>query len=267
MTNQELAGRTALVTGAGRERGIGRAIATTLVARGANVLMTDMPGIETVEGIKSQFSSQASKVSFFEADVTQRTDADAAVTFAIKEFGGLDILVNNAGVGRGSPDFLELTDEDWAQSINVNLYGVANFCCAAIPSLRKSKYAAIVNIASLSGLKAIPLIPACYTASKFAVVGMTKQLALQLAPDNIRVNAICPGSVRTDMMQSVMEDIAAAEGITVAEAEAFEAATIAMGRAAEPSEIGQVAAYLAGPSASYVTGEAVTVSGGMFNGL
>ncbi len=267
MSGAELTGKTALVTGAGRARGIGRAIAVALVERGANVVMIDKAGAETQESIKSQFGESAGKVVFCEADVTRPADAEAAVGCAVAEFGGLDILVNNAGVGRGSPDFLELTEKDWTLSLDVNLRGVANFCRAAIPELRKSDAAAIVNVASLSGLRAIPLIPACYTASKFAVVGMTKQLALQLAPENIRVNAICPGSVRTDMMQTVMEDIAAAEGISVEEAEAHEAATIALGRAAEPSEIGQVAAYLAGPAGSYVTGETLTVSGGMFNGL
>ena len=267
MNSNELSGKTAIVTGAGRDRGIGRAIAIALVDRGANVLMTDMAGTETVETIKVKFGEKAGQVSFCEADVTKPEDSEKAVARAVEEFGRLDILVNNAGVGRGSPDFLELTDVDWTLSLDVNLRGVANFCRAAIPKLRKSDAAAIVNVASLSGLKAIPLIPACYTASKFAVVGMTKQLALQLAQENIRVNAICPGSVRTDMMQMVMEDIAAVEGITVEEAEAHEASTIALGRAAEPSEIGQVAAYLAGPAGSYVTGEALTVSGGMFNGL
>lgn len=267
MSNKELEGKTAIVTGAGRKRGIGRAIAVALVERGAKVVLTDISGLETNENVKSQFGSASNQVSFFAADVTKKADADAAVSHAREVFGGLDILVNNAGVGRGSPDFLELTEEDWAMSMNVNLMGVSNFCCAAIPELRKSPDGAIVNIASLSGIKAIPLIPACYTASKFAVVGMTKQLALQLAPEKIRVNAICPGSVRTDMMKTVMEDIADAEGISLEEAEAFEAATIALGRAAEPMEIGQVAAYLAGPSSSYVTGEALTISGGMFNGL
>jgi NAD(P)-dependent dehydrogenase (short-subunit alcohol dehydrogenase family) len=267
MSGTELSSKTALVTGAGRERGIGRAIAVALVERGANVVMTDLAGTETLQSVRSQFGSNASKVSFFDADVTCLADGEAAVSHAVTEFGGLDILVNNAGVGRGSPDFLELTEEDWNMSLNVNLRGVVNFCQAAVPELRKSDAAAIINVASLSGLKAIPLIPACYTASKFAVVGLTKQLALQLAPEHIRVNAICPGSVRTDMMQTVMEDIAAAEGISVEDAEAHEAATIALGRAAEPSEIGQVAAYLAGPSGSYVTGEALAVSGGMFNGL
>lgn len=267
MSDLSLQGKTALVTGGGRPRGIGHAIAKALVAQGAQVLITDLPGVTSEEDVSARFGDKAQSVAFFEADVTSPENAKDAVAETVRRFGALDILVNNAGVGRGSSDFLELTDSDWAVSLNVNLRGVANFCAAALPSLRAAGAGVIINVASLSGLRAIPLIPACYTASKFAVIGLTKQLALQLAPEGIRVNAVCPGSVRTDMMQTVMEDIAAAEGISVDEAEAFEAATIALGRAAEPEEIGNYVAALAGPSAAYVTGEALSVSGGMFNGI
>ena len=266
MSNSDLSNKVAIVTGAGRKRGIGRAIAIALAKRGAKVVMTDLAGANTEAIVRDELGDLAEVCAYFEADVTNAKDTDAAVSFATERFGKLDILVNNAGVGRGSPDFLELTDDDWDISLNVNLRGTANFCKSAIPALRNQR-GVIVNVASLSGLRAVPLIPACYTASKYAVVGMTKQLALQLAPEGIRVNAICPGSVRTDMMTVVMEDIASAEGISVEEAEAHEALTIAMGRAAEPSEIGEVAAFLASESASYLTGEAITVSGAMFNGL
>lgn len=262
-----LSGKIALVTGGGRARGIGHAVASALVDEGAHVVITDMAGVSELDEIKTRFGAEADKVSYVEADVTNPADVEAAVAHAVDHFSGLDILVNNAGVGRGSPDFTELTDADWEISLGVNLHGVINTCKAALPALRKSGAGVILNVASLSGLRAIPLIPACYTASKYAVVGFTKQLALQLAPEGIRVNAVCPGSVRTDMMQTVMQDIAAAEGITIEEAEAFEAQTIALGRAAEPEEIGRYVASLAGPSAAYVTGEALTISGAMFNGL
>ncbi len=262
-----LSGKTAIVTGAGREKGIGRAIAKTLLTQGMNLVMTDMKGLETAESIISQFPEHVGRVDFVAADVTKEQDVAEAIAYTIRKFGGLDVLVNNAGVGIGSSDFLELTERDWDLSFDVNFKGVVNFCKAAIPELRKSDSASIVNVASLSGLKAIAHIPACYTASKFAVVGMTKHLALQLASENIRCNAICPGSVRTDMMQVVMADIAQAEGISIEEAETHESATIAVGRAADPIEIGKVAAFLASSSSSYITGEALAVSGGMFSGL
>lgn len=268
MTQGLLTGKTALITGAGRPRGIGQAIARAFVDEGANVVLTDLAGVTTAstEG-QGLGANSAKKVAFVEADVCAEADAKRAVSVARERFGGLDILVNNAGVGRGSPDFMDLTEEDWTVSLAVNLRGTATMCAAAMESLRESSGASIVNIASLSGLRAIPHIPACYTASKFAVVGLTKQLALQLAPENIRANAICPGSVRTDMMEIAMDAIAEAEGISLKEAEALEASAISVGRVAEPDEVAALALFLASGQSSYITGEALVVSGGMFNGL
>lgn len=268
MTGTLLAGKTALITGAGRPRGIGQAIARAFLDEGGNVVLTDLAGVTSQSEAQARFTGdQADKVRYVEANVCADGDAQSAVAAAVEHFGGLDILVNNAGVGRGSPDFMALTNEDWSLSLAVNLRGTATMCSAAMDSLRQSPRASIINVASLSGLRAIPHIPACYTASKFAVVGLTKQLALQLAPENIRVNAICPGSVRTDMMEIAMDAIAEAEGITVTEAEALEASTIAVGRVAEPDEIAQLALFLASENASYITGEALVASGGMYNGL
>ncbi len=263
-----LTGKTALITGAGRPRGIGQAIARAFLDEGANVVLSDLAGVTTPASELTRLTAfPADRVAVIEADVCKPADASRAVLTAQDQFGGLDILVNNAGVGRGSPDFMELTEEDWSASIAVNLRGTAIMCTAAMESLRQSPSACIINVASLSGLRAIPHIPACYTASKFAVVGLTKQLALQLASENIRANAICPGSVRTDMMEIAVEAIAEAEGITAAEAEALEASTIAVGRVAEPDEIAHLAVFLASDNASYITGEALVASGGMYNGL
>lgn len=262
-----LAGKTAIVTGAGNAQGIGRAIALAFLRRGASVLLTDLPGPFNAGTVLDELGTHAERAAYSPADVTRAEDACLAVAAAVERFGNLTTLVNNAGIGGGSPDFMELTPDDWSRALNVNLLGTANFCQAAIPELRKSDDAAILNIASLSGLKAIPAIPASYTASKFAVVGLTKQLALQLGPENIRVNAICPGSVRTGMMDRVMRNIAAAENISVEEAEALEAQTIALKRAANPAEVGSLAAALAGPGGSYLTGAALDLSGGMHLGL
>lgn len=268
MTRPLLSGKTALITGAGRPRGIGQAIARAFLAEGANVVLTDLAGVATPAEEQARFASEfGTRVHYREADVCVEADTRSAVEAAREHFGGLDILVNNAGVGRGSPDFMELTDEDWSASLAVNLRGTAAMSAAAMDELRRSTSACIVNVASLSGLRAIPHIPACYTASKFAVVGLTKQLALQLAPERIRVNAVCPGSVRTDMMEIAMEAIADAESISLAQAEALEVATIATGRVAEPDEIAQLVLFLASENASYITGEALVASGGMYNGL
>ena len=125
----------------------------------------------------------------------------------------------------------------------------------------------IINVASLAGTGALGAIPACYTASKFAAVGLTKQLATQYAANNIRVNALCPGSVITQMHQGSMALLAEANGITPEEAQELENANIALGRSAQPEEVGNSAVYLASDLSSYVTGVALPIAGGMAPGL
>ena len=118
MSRELLTGRTALITGAGRPRGIGQAIARAFLDEGANVVMTDLAGVTTAQAERERFSAfEAEKVQYVEADVCNRADARKVIAVARDTFGGLDILVNNAGVGRGSPDFMELSDEDWTVSL------------------------------------------------------------------------------------------------------------------------------------------------------
>jgi len=188
------------------------------------------------------------------------------VETVIAKHGQLDIVVNNAGVGHGSADFLALTDTDWDVSLAVNLRGMVHVCEAVIPHMQ-TRGGSIINVASLAGTGALPAIPACYTASKFAAVGLTKQLALQYAPDNIRVNALCPGSVITQMHEQTMALLAEAEGISVAEAQALEDSQIPLGHSAQPEDVGKAAVYLASDLSGYVTGTTLPVAGGMAPGL
>jgi 3-oxoacyl-[acyl-carrier protein] reductase len=249
-----LSGRVALVTGAAHPRGIGHAIALAFEREGATVVITDLPGatLDECDGIP--------------CDVTQFHEAEAAVRQVVDSRGRLDILVNNAGVGVGSADFLDVSERDWQLSLDVNVRGIANMCRAAIPALRQQG-GAIINVASLAGLGALESIPACYTASKFAAVGLTKALALQYAADAIRVNAICPGSVITQMHQQSLALVAEEHGVSIEEAQAIEDAQIPLGRSAQPGEIADAAVFLASNQASYVTGTALPVAGGMTAGL
>jgi 3-oxoacyl-[acyl-carrier protein] reductase len=263
----DLKGKVAIVTGAGKPDGIGRACVERLKDLGASVVLCELGGTEAIRQASVDYPDASTGVAVTHTDVTKAFDAEQAVALAEDTFGGLDILVNNAGVGVGSHDFLETPDSDWSLSMSVNLMGPVNFCKAAIPAMLKRGGGSIINISSLSGLGAIASIPACYTASKFAAIGFTKQLAIQYAPDSIRVNAICPGSVRTDMMKGAMELLAAEQGISVKEAEALEASTIPAGRAANPSEVADAVAFLAGDGSAYMTGVALPVSGGMPPGL
>ena len=202
-----LAGKVAIVSGAAHPRGIGRAIVSALSAHGATVVGTDLPGADGL-----------AEINGVSCDVTDKAMVDAAVREVLARHGQLDILVNNAGVGLGSADFMELTDQDWDISLAVNLRGVANCCTAAIPHMLE-RGGSIINVASLAGTGALDSIPACYTASKFAAVGLTKQLAIQYASNRIRVNALCPGSVITQMHQNSMALLGQTHGISPQEAQ------------------------------------------------
>ena len=250
-----LEGRIALVTGAAHPRGIGRAIALALEAHGATVVSTDLAGSEGLE-----------QVAGLSCDVTSPEQVEHAVAEVLSRHGGIDILVNNAGVGVGSADFMAITDRDWELSLAVNLRGVVNLCRAVLPYMQE-RGGSIINIASLAGTGAMDSIPACYTASKFAAVGLTKQLAAQYAPQNIRVNALCPGSVVTKMHEQSMALLAETHDISVEDAQALEDANIPLGRSAQPSEVGRAAVFLASDLSSYVTGVALPVAGGMAPGL
>ncbi len=250
-----LEGKIALVTGAAHPRGIGRAIALALEAHGATVVSTDLAGSEGLE-----------QVCGLSCDVTSPDQVEQAVAEVLSRHGGIDILVNNAGVGVGAADFMAITDQDWELSLAVNLRGVANVCRAVLPHMH-ARGGSIINVASLAGTGAMDAIPACYTASKFAAVGLTKQLAAQYAPQNIRVNALCPGSVVTQMHEQSMALLAETHGISVEDAQALEDANIPLGRSAQPAEVGRAAVFLASDLSSYVTGVALPVAGGMAPGL
>jgi 3-oxoacyl-[acyl-carrier protein] reductase len=245
----------AVVTGAAHPQGIGRAIYVALAEAGATAVGTDLEGIDGLD-----------EIGGLACDVTDTGQVRTLVDSVLARYGGIDILVNNAGVGVGSADFLEISDGDWDLSLAVNLRGVANLCRAVIPHMQE-RGGSIINVASLAGTGAMTSMPACYTASKFAAVGLTKQLAAQYAPHNIRVNALCPGSVVTRMHQQSLALLAETNGISIEEAQALEESHIPLGRSAQPAEIGRAAVFLASDMGSYVTGVALPVAGGMAPGL
>lgn len=242
-----LAGKVALVSGAAG--GIGLEAVKALREAGATVAAA----VET----ESQ-AAQAHAQGFNHArtlDVRSEDDWKACVAWVEQEFGRLDILVNNAGVLREAS--AEATDLDmWNLVHDVNLKGVFLGCKAAIPVLRKDGGGTIVNVASIDGIRG-NYNHVAYSASKGGVVALTRSLALDLAPDNIRVNAVCPGTVDTPMVAAMMSN-----------AESHEAAMEVsrqkhpIGRIGQPAEIAEVIAFLAGPASSFMTGMAVPVDGG-----
>jgi len=260
--------KTAIITGASHPKGIGRAIAVALAKSGVNVVVVDLKGAAGLNTVVDELASYGVTAHTVVCDVTDKKDIKKVINDTMEIFGSIDILINNAGVGLGSANFLELTDNDWNLSLAINLKGIADFCQAAIPQmLEQDTGGCIVNIASLAGLGAIEDIPACYTASKFAVVGLTKQLAVQYAKNGIRVNAICPGSIHTQMHETTLDMIAQEHNISLEDAQKLEDSNIPLGYTAEPSVVGDAVVYLSSDASRYITGVAMPVSGGMSPGL
>lgn len=266
--NRKLEGRVALVTGASHPRGIGAAVAASLGEAGAKVVVSDLEkSRSSLDDVVSTLGATGLEVAAIAADVTSVESVQALANAAASRFGRLDILVNNAGIGIGSGQFLENDDAVWQETLDVNLLGAARVTRECLPYLLERESSSIVNVSSLCGLRHIAGIPAPYTASKFAVVGFTKAIALEFGPQGLRCNAVCPGSVDTQMRATILEMSSSAEGVSLDDADAEERATISLGRPAEPSEIASVVAFLASPDASYLNGTAVPVDGGMWVGL
>ena len=242
--------KTAIVTGA--RRGIGRAIALALAREGANVVVSDISR-EDCQKVVDEIKRTGRKGLAVKCDVSSSHDVEDMVKRTVAEFGRVDILVNNAGIISYKP-FLELTDEDWDKTLNVNLKG--QFLCAraAARDMVKNKGGRIINIASISsggcGI-AFPLI-AHYTASKGGVVALTEALALELTPQGINVNAICPGAIDTDMAKGAKESGQLEQVL----------ARIPKRRLGQPGEIANLAVFLASGESDYISGAAIVIDGG-----
>ena len=246
-----LDGRTALVTGAGS--GIGRASAHALADAGANVVVVDLDegaGKETVELIAESNGS----ASFFRADVTDASDVAAMVEHALSTYGRLDCAHNNAGILGQSSVLHEYDDGEWARVVAVNQTAVYLCLKHEIGSfLATGTAGAIVNTASFSGLVAVPFASA-YVATKHAVVGLTKAAAVEYGRKGIRVNAVCPGTVRTKMMEERVADNPKME-------QALRDVS-PMRRLAETTEIADAVVWLCSDAASFVNGHALPIDGG-----
>ena len=263
-----LEGKIAIVTGATKAKGLGKAIAVKLSEQGAKVALTGRTSSkEGVEANVAEINANGGEAMAVLVDVSDAAQVDAAVKQVADAWGRVDILVNNAGVGFGSAMLAENQDKDWNANYGVNVKGTMALCLGVIPYMEKSGGGAIVNVSSLAGTAASVGMPYPYVATKHALVGATKVLALEFASKGIRANVVAPGAINTDMLQQAYAAIAEAEGVSVEEAAAMENASIPLGRPAEPSEIADAIVYLASPGASYITGIVLPVAGGMAPGI
>lgn len=276
--SRRLDGKVAIITGAGRMRGIGRAIAVDLARNGADVVVTAVgrppdtfpdherdAGWLGAESVAGEVRALGQKSLALDVDVTDPASVQQMADRTLAEFGRIDILVNNAGLAlvAGKQDLWDVSDEDWSREIDVNLNGVFH-CCKAIARVfvEQKDGGRIVNISSLAGRAGQPQYGG-YTPSKFAVVGLTQGLALELAPHNVTVNCIAPGSTDTDMMDGTFRRTGERMGIPFEMVKMGVARFIPLGRQAEPSEIAAVVSYLASPAAAYITGQTINVDGGI----
>jgi NAD(P)-dependent dehydrogenase (short-subunit alcohol dehydrogenase family) len=250
MTQLPFEGRTVLVTGAAK--GIGRATAGQFVAAGARVGLLDRDADALAEA--SRDLSPADRVLTLQADVSVAAQVDRAVSMCVDRFGGLDVLVNNAAVhfARAVTDY---TDQEIDLLLGVNLKGALYAVRSAVPALRRSR-GTIVSVSSMTGLVG-QADGAVYVATKGALISLTKALALELGPDGIRVNCVCPAGVDTPLMRGWAATMANPEEVLRGQA-----AMHLTNRMATPGEIAAAILFLASPAASFITGIALPVESG-----
>ncbi len=247
--------------------GIGRSIALRLAADGYNIAITDMPGKTGLGEVADEIRETGAQTVALECNNINSADVFSTVKQVLDRFGHVDAMINNAGVSATATKFADIEDLDWDLAYQVNVRGTAAFCRAVLPHMIDQRSGVIINNASICGLGALDAIPASYTATKFAVIGLTKAIALEYADMGIRCNAICPGVVNTALRQNAISRIAEKHGISPEHAERLEDEAIAMKRPAEPEEVAEAVAWLASPTSSYITGIALPVAGGLAQGL
>ena len=247
----ELKKKVIVVTGAGS--GIGAASAALLTSLGATVIVSDI-NLKNAEEVVREIKKSAGKATAYQVDVTRYEEVEGLLNQVIKDHGSLDVLVNNAGIGgKNQKKTAEHTLDDWHNVIAVNQTGVFYCMKVALKQMMLQGHGNIINIASLAGLK-----PSgnnlSYSASKFAVVGMTKSAALEYGHKNIRINAVCPGYTHSSLLDQLLS--------SRPDMEQKLKQLIPMGRFGEASEVAETVAWLASDNSKYITGQTITIDGG-----
>ena len=277
-----LEGKVALITGAGGMRGVGRATAHKLASQGAQIAITDVrrpiedlpPGEvraewQSIDSVADEIRSMGGQALPVYADLSKSDEIEGLVAETVNHYGRLDIMVNNARaiIGRDKVPVTDLDEDVWQHFLAINTTAV--FLCtkyAGREMVRLGNGGRVVNIASNAGKQA-SADGAAYSASKFAVIGLTQASAMDLAPHGITVNAVCPGPINTDRMSYWERDQAAQRGLTQeefrAEVVAASADRTPLGRIAEAEDVANLVAFLAGPDSSLITGQSYNVNGGI----
>lgn len=274
-----LDGKIAIVTGAGGKRGLGRAIALRLAREGAHVIIADMYKISPrdqdrsgdwkgIESVGEEITALGRKSMALTCDVTLSKEVDQMVQTVVAGFGKVDILVNNAGIYRYK-SIVDMSDEEWAAHISVNLSG-AFYCTRSVAQkmVQRNKGGRIINIASLNGKTPTGTSQSAYCTSKFGLIGFTQSSAMELAQHKIRVNAVCPGLVETELHSEDFKIAAeqtkmSFEEVSRRKHEAVKA-RVPLGRLGVPEDVAKMVAFLCSDEADFITGQAINVNGGIF---
>lgn len=272
-----LSGKVAVVTGAGRVGGIGEAIARALAHEKAKIVLSDIgrsferfPDYQVasrseIEKIRADLRGDGAEAEIVFADVSKEADVESLVRGTVDRFGRLDVMVNNAGIGLGLVPITELTVEAWRQNLDVMALGtMLGIREAARQMIRQGEGGAIINVASQAGKTGWPLLGA-YCAAKFAIVGLTQVAAKELGRHRITVNAVCPGTVETpllDLRGGLWEAYANLSGQTVDQLKSSILPQIPLGRFQKPEDVADLVLFLASRQGRYITGSAVNTSGG-----
>ena len=254
----KLAGKVALVTGAGQ--GIGRGIAVRLAEDGADVALADI-NEATLEEARREIEALGRRAIGLVADLSDPVAAEALPDRVVEQLGRIDILVNNAGIADGR-SMWDLTEQHWDRMLDLNVKGVFFCLRGAARHMREQKSGKIINLASAAGKGAGPN-HLHYSASKAAVISITRSAAAELAPHGVNVNCLCPGIVDTPLWVELDEAYAEIAGQPVGSIFKDRVSRIPLGRAAQPLDIARVAAFLASEDSDYMTGQAINVTGGV----
>lgn len=242
-----LKGKVALVTGA--SRGIGKAIALKLAEHGADVVINYVNNENAAKQVQDMVIAMGQKAYIYQADIANRNELEDMVNFTVKEFGKIDILINNAGIVRYGT-ITSMSEKDWNDVVNTNLTGLFNLCQLVTPHMIEQNYGKIVNISSLSAIMNLPASYG-YTATKAGVAAFTRVLSTELIEKNINVNAIAPGIIITDMLDSL------------GDAQEAYKAQIPAKRFCEPEEVAELAYFLCQDISRYIVGQTIVIDGGL----
>jgi NAD(P)-dependent dehydrogenase (short-subunit alcohol dehydrogenase family) len=248
MKERQLAGRTAVITGA--SKGLGKAMATALAAEGARVALVSRD-LDRLREVAGEIAAAGGEAEAFRADVTSEDDVLALEAQVIERFGAVHILINNAGINVRKP-VIDFTLAEWRSVMDTNVTAAFLMCRSMIPHMKGHGYGRIINMTSIMSWISLPG-RAAYSASKSALLGMTRTLALELAPEAITANGISPGPIATEMNRALIEN---------PEINAQFLSNIPLGRWGKVEEIGQLAVYLCSEAAGFITGTDIVIDGG-----